>query len=200
MIFYFYDDLLWTTVQFGVVVGAYGVVMVLGQVFLGQLSDKWGRKPIIILGLIPNMFFYVGLAILTDYYLMILGAGLAGLGNAIMAPATSAFYLDITADEHRSRVIGVKESSLALGGVMGPLAVTAIAPFTNPQGVFWLAAALGAFSILLCVFTLKEPKHAAVQDLGVQEEISNQRALAAQASLRGIVLRASEARQTHKNN
>ncbi|MBT3397300.1 MAG: MFS transporter, partial [Alphaproteobacteria bacterium] len=43
MVFYFYDTLEWTTVQFGVVVGAYGIVMVLGQMFLGQLSDKWGR-------------------------------------------------------------------------------------------------------------------------------------------------------------
>jgi MFS family permease len=198
MIFYFYDELLWTTIQFGVVVGAYGVVMVLGQMFLGKLSDSWGRKPIILLGLIPNLFFYVGLATLTDYNSMILVAALAGMGNAIMSPAISAFYLDISAGEHRSRVVGVRESSLALGGVMGPLAVTAIAPFTTPQGIFWIAGAIGLFSLLIGVTLLKEPKHIKIESFGVQEEISMKRGLAAQASLRGIVMQAYAARGTRK--
>jgi len=198
MIFYFYDELLWSTVQFGVVVGAYGIVMVLGQMLLGQLSDRWGRKPLILLGLIFNLFFYIGLATLKDYNLMILGAALAGLGNALMAPAISAFYLDITADEHRSRIIGIKESSLALGGVMGPLAVTAIAPFSTPQGIFWIAAALGLSGFLIGVVTLQEPRHKGTEVLGVQAEISSQRALVAQASLRGIVMRAYATRRTHR--
>lgn len=198
MIFYFYDTLLWTTVQFGVVVGAYGVMMVFGQMLLGHLSDRWGRKPMILLGLIPNLFFYIGLATLTDYDLMILVAALAGLGNAIIAPAVSAYYLDITAPEHRSRVIGIKESALALGGVMGPLSVAAIAPFTTPLGVFWIASILGLVSLLLALL-LREPQRSEVKSLGVQEEISIQRSLAAQTSLRGIVMRAYAARSDSKS-
>jgi MFS family permease len=199
MVFYFYDELMWTTVQFGVVVGAYGVVMVVGQMFLGRLSDSFGRKPIILLGLIPNLFFYVGLATLTDYGNMILVAAIAGLGNAIVAPALSAFYLDITTVEHRSRVIGVKESFLALGGVLGPLAVAWVSRYTTPQGIFWIAGVLGLFSLLTGVLFLKEPRHAKVESLGVQEEVSTRRALAAQASLRGVVLQAFSVRAERKS-
>lgn len=194
MVFYFYDELLWTTVQFGVVVGVYGVVMVIGQMFLGRLSDSFGRKPIILLGLVPNLFFYVGLATLTDYENMILVAAIAGLGNAIVAPALSAFYLDITPGEHRSRVIGVKESFLALGGVLGPLAVAWVSRFTTPQGIFWIAGVLGLVSLLVGVILLKEPEHARVVSPGVQEQVSSRRALAAQASLRGLVLHAYSVR------
>jgi multidrug resistance protein len=193
MIFYFYDTLLWTTVQFGVVVGAYGIVMVLGQMLLGQLSDRLGRKLTILIGLFPNLFFYIGLAVLTDYNLMILVAALSGLGNAIMAPAVSAYYLDITPGEYRSRIIGLKESSLALGGVMGPLAVALIAPLTTAVGVFWIASVLGLISLLLA-FLLQEPQRGVAKALGVQEEISIQRGLAAQASLRGVVMRAYDSR------
>jgi MFS family permease len=196
MVFYFYDQLSWTTVQFGVVVGVYGMVMVIGQMALGQLSDRWGRKPIILIGLVPNLFFYIGLATLTDYDTMILVAAVSGLGNALVAPATSAYYLDITAKEHRSRVVGLKESFLALGGVLGPLSVAAIAPLTTPQGIFWIASALGLISLLLGVVLLQEPKHGLGESLGMQEEISRRRALAAQASLGGIVLRAYAARST----
>jgi len=190
MVFYVYDELHWTTLQFGVVVGVYGVVMVLGQMLLGRLSDSWGRKPIILLGIIPNLFFYVGLATITDYESMIMVAALAGLGSAISSPAISAFYMDISNIEHRSRIIGIKGSSLALGGVFGPLAVAAIAPLTTPQGVFWIAGVLGLFSLLIGLIFLREPRHSEVKSLDVQEEVSARRALAAQASLRGIVMQA----------
>ncbi|MCJ7703832.1 MAG: MFS transporter [Anaerolineales bacterium] len=194
MIFYFYDTLDWTTLQFGIVVGVYGVVMVIGQMFLGQLSDKWGRKPIIVAGLFPNILFFAGLAVITDFYTMMIGAALAGLGNALLSPAISAFYFDITAVEHRSRLIGVKESSLALGGVLGPLAVAAMAGFVTPQGIFWIASGLALVTLFLGLIFLREPQHTQTGSLSVQEEISSQRALAAQASLRGIVMLASSAR------
>ncbi len=197
MIFYFYDTLLWTTVQFGVVVGAYGVMMVFGQMLLGHLSDNRGRKPIILLGLVPSLFFYIGLAVLTDYDLMILVAALAGLGNAILAPAISAYYLDITPSENSSRIIGIKESFLALGGVMGPLAVAVIAPYTTPQGIFWIASILGLSSLLLALL-LREPQRSSVEAHGIQEEISIRRGLAAQASLRGIVMRAYATRASDR--
>jgi MFS family permease len=200
MIFYFYDNLLWTTVQFGVVVGAYGIVMVLGQMFLGALSDRWGRKPVILVGLLPNLIFFACLAVLTDYRGLIIAAAIAGLGQSLVNPAASAFYLDITSNEHRSRVVGVKESSLALGGVLGPLAVAAIAPLTTPQGIFWIASILVLVSVILGVVLLREPRHTQAAHQGVQEEISNQRGLAAQASLRSIIMMASTSRRVRRMN
>jgi len=196
MVFYFYDKLQWTTMQFGVVVGVYGVVMVLGQMLLGQISDSWGRKPIILLGILLNLFLYVGLATITDYQTLIIGAVVAGLGSAISSPAISAFYMDISNIEHRSRIIGIKESSLALGGVLGPLGVAAIVEFTTPQGIFWIASVLGLVSLLVGLVFLREPKHRSVESPGVQDHVSAKRALAAQASLRGIVLRAYATRSS----
>ena len=198
MIFYFYDVLNWTTTQFGVLVGIYGIMSVVGQMGLGQLSDKWGRKPLIIAGLIPNMLFFAGLAVLTDYYLMMIGAVFAGLGNALIAPAANAFYLDITAEEHRSRIIGVKGSFLSLGGVLGPLGVAAVAGIMAPQNVFWIASGLVLIGLILGVIFLREPERTAVAAPGMQEQASSQRSLAAQATLRNIVVTASATRATKK--
>ena len=194
MIFYFYDVLGWSTTQFGVLVGVYGISEVVGQMGLGQLSDKWGRKPLIIAGLIPNIFFFAGLAFLTDYYLMMIGAACAGLGYALVAPATNAFYLDITAEEHRSRIIGVKGSFLSLGGVLGPLAVAGVAGILAPQTVFWIASGLTALGLVLGAVFLREPKHLSVKDSGLHDQTSSQRSLAAQASLQNIAMLASLAR------
>jgi len=198
MVFYMYDDLAWTTVQFGIVVGAYGIAMVFGQMVLGQLSDRWGRKPLVMVGLLVSMSLYVGMAILDSFAGMAVIAAISGLGQALYSPALSAFVLDITSDDHRSRVMGLKESSLALGGVLGPLLVAVVSPWTSARGVFWIAFGLVFLSFLLGLILLKEPQRAQRESTNVQDEVSQQRVMAAQASLRGIVMRATFAREQNQ--
>jgi MFS family permease len=195
MVFYFYEDLGWTTIQFGIVVAVYGLAMVIGQVGLGQSSDTFGRKPVIILGLLLTASFYIGLATTTWFPLMLLVALIAGMGTALTSPALSAFYLDITAEQHRSRVVGIKESSAALGGVMGPLLVVGVAALTTPKGVFIVAAVLMFAAAAVAVTGLRAPRRVAEETDDLDWEISNQRAMAAQAALRGVVLSAANARQ-----
>jgi multidrug resistance protein len=194
MVFYFYEQLDWTTVQFGVVVGMYGLAMVLSQTVLGQLSDRFGRKPIVLVGTLLTTSFYVGLAIVTQFTPTLLVAIVAGMGNGLTMPAMSAFYLDITPSERRSSVMGLKESTAALGGVAGPLAVVGVSALTTPQGVFSIAAGLLGAVLLLAFVVLREPQRAPEEVGDVAVESSRRRALSAQASLRGVVLRAQAAR------
>lgn len=195
MVFYFYEELDWSTVQFGVIVGAYGLIMVLGQTALGQLSDRFGRKPVAVIGTLLTATFYVGLATATSFTLIIGVALVAGLGAALTAPAVSAFYLDITSAQHRSRVLGIKGSAVSLGSVAGPLLVAVISTMTTPQGVFSIAGALTVAAALLAFIVLKEPRRAAEEPQDIAWEISAQRAMAAQAALRGVALRAKTARE-----
>jgi multidrug resistance protein len=195
MVFYFYDELGWSTVMFGIVVGVYGLAMVFSQTVLGQSSDRFGRKPIVIIGLALTATFYFGLVIAREFAVILLVALVAGAGGGLTAPAMSAFYLDITAPQHRSRVMGIKESAAALGGVTGPLAVVVVGAYTTAQGVFMAAALLVTTTLLLAVLVLREPKHAPEERGDIVLEASRQRALGAQASLRGVVLRAQAVRQ-----
>jgi MFS family permease len=142
--------------------------MVGGQAGLGQLSDWFGRKPLIIGGLLLTASFYAGLTLFTWFPLMLLVALIAGLGTALMSPALSAFYLDITAEQHRSKVLGIKESSAALGGVAGPLAVVAVSAFTTPQRVFMISFILMVAAAGLAFFALRAPHRTAEE---TEEEI-----------------------------
>jgi DHA1 family tetracycline resistance protein-like MFS transporter len=159
LVFYLYDVYGWSTVQFGAVIGTYGLSLVLGQATLGRLSDRYGRKPLIVTGVALNATLYFGLVYLTDFYAVLGVAAIAGLGGALLGPAISAFFLDITAEQHRSRVIGIKESSYALGGVAGPLLVVIASRFTDAHGVFLLAGGLTVVAMILALALLREPRY-----------------------------------------
>jgi len=196
MVFYFYDELDWTTIQFGLVVGAYGLSMVFGQVVLGRSSDRFGRKPIIVLGILISTMLYAGLALVTRYPLMLLVAAAAGMGSALISPALSSYYLDITDERYRSRILGFKESSAALGGVVGPLLLVAVSAALTAQGVFILAGAVMLTGAGLAIVALPKPGQVEVRVEEFDWECSERRALAAQSTLRGVVMRASAARET----
>lgn len=154
MVFYFYEALSYTTTQFGLVVGSYGLALVFGQMTLGRLSDRMGRRPVIALGFGLNILFYLSLGTITQFGLVLLGAVIAGLGGALLAPALSAFYIDITREQHRSRVLGFKESAAALGGVLGPLVVALVNRWITPQEVFMIAAGLMVVAVALALLAL----------------------------------------------
>ena len=197
MIFYFYEQLGWSTIQFGVIVGAYGSSLVISQLLLGQLSDRFARKPIIIIGMLLYATFYVALAIISSYPLMILAAIISGIGEALVMPALSAYYLDITSEQHRSRVLGIKEASAALGGVLGPLLVVWVSVITAPQGVFMFAFLATLATTGLALGFLRIPHKADEVHPDLAWELSRNRSIAAQATYRGIITSATTARNTN---
>ena len=143
-----------TPLLVGIALGGYGLTQALLQMPMGMLSDKFGRKPIIALGLV---IFTVGSAIcaMSDHiYLLVLGRLLQGAG----AISSSIFALigDLTREEIRARAnaglgAGV---GLAFGAafLFGPL----ISIFSGLSGIFGLATLLGVVSLVL-LFTVPTP-------------------------------------------
>ncbi len=191
MVFYFYDDLGWSSTRFGLAVGSFGLAQVLGQTTLGHLSDRWGRKPAIALGLALNATLYLSLATLRSFPLMLLSALVAGLGAALVLPAVSAFVLDITSERHRARLVGIKESAWALGEALGPLTLIILTPLTTPRAVFALAGGLLLAVALLVALLLRQPRPAIAGERGGQPLV---RALRAQTALQGLAVRAKRLR------
>ena len=196
MVFYFYDELGWSTVQFGVVVGAYGLAMVFGQVGLGRSSDRVGLKPIIVLGILIMTTLYAGLAFVTRFPVMLLVAAVAGLGAALISPALSSYYLDITDERYRARILGIKESSAALGGVLGPLLLVGVSAALAAQGVFIIAGGVMIAGAVLAIVALPAPGQVSEHTRDLEWEFSDKRALAAQSALRGVVRRSTANRET----
>jgi MFS family permease len=127
---------------------------------------------------------------------MLLVAAVAGLGSALISPALSSYYLDITDDQYRARILGVKESSASLGGVVGPLLLVGVSAMMTPQGIFIFAGVVMLVAVGLALIALPAPRQIDAKTRDMNWEFSEKRALAAQSALRGVALRSSAARKT----
>ncbi len=155
MMFYMYNQLFLSPTQLGIIVGGYGLAMLVGQASLGQLSDRYGRKPLIVLGLLLSFMLYPGLIFIHQFGLIFVVAAVAGIGGALVTPALSAAYLDIADPEHRSQVMGIRGSSAALGAVMGPMLVAVVSLWTTPQGIFAISGGVTLVAVFLALVVLK---------------------------------------------
>lgn len=192
--FYVFDELGWSTAQFGSAVSFYGWAALIGNLTLSQSSDRFGRKAILIVGLILHSSQYVGLMLTEVYWVIILAFTLAGLGESLVNPALSAAFLDITPEEHRARVMGIKSAIGSLGSLSAPALVMFIIQLIPPQSVFIVSAALILFTSLLVLVALRLPTRTEViRDLAW--EASQERIVAAQSALHNVALSASTARK-----
>jgi len=154
MVFYFYNALSLTTAQYGLMMGGYGVAMLVGQVALGRLGDRFGRKLVIALGFLLNATLSLGLILFHQFSPLALATLLAGLGSAFITTGLGVCYLDITVPQHRSVAMGIRESAVSFGAVAGPLLAAFIGCWLAPRGIFtvatltMLAAAILAFAVL----------------------------------------------------
>jgi len=155
MVFYVYDDLNFSATQFGLLVGVLGLAMVLGQIFLGGLSDKYGRKPVIVLGLIVSSVFYVGMIIFTRFGTCFLVSAIGGIGSALANSATGACILDISNENNKSKIQGIKGSFTALGEAIGPLLAVFISSQLTPHSMFMVSAIIGIAVAFVAVIVLR---------------------------------------------
>ena len=147
--FYTYNDLGWSSSMLGLVMSTYGTALMLGEVGLGHLSDRLGRKSVIVLGSALFSAQFIGLAFFRNYVLIAATFVVGGLGNALYDPALSASILDIAPKEHQARALGLKSMAGSLGNILGPALVVLVAPFVKAQGIFLISVGIVLLSVLI---------------------------------------------------
>ncbi|MDQ1162621.1 DHA1 family tetracycline resistance protein-like MFS transporter [Chryseobacterium sp. SORGH_AS 447] len=133
---------------------AYAFTQFVFSPVVGNLSDKFGRRPIILISLFGFTVDYIFLAIAPTIWLLFVGRVIAGITGASFTTA-SAYIADISTDEDRAKNFGLIGAAFGLGFIIGPLIGGALGHF-GARMPFYAAAILCLVNFLYGYFILPE--------------------------------------------
>ena len=102
----------------GVMLALYSACQFLFSPVLGVLSDRFGRRPVLLVSLAGAAIDYVIMAFAPHLWLLVLGRAIAGVTSANMAVAT-AYITDITTEEERAQRFGLFHAMFGVGFIIG---------------------------------------------------------------------------------
>ncbi|MEZ4836123.1 MAG: MFS transporter [Caldilineaceae bacterium] len=149
-----------TGLQIGLLFASYSICQIVAAPILGSLSDRVGRRPILLLSLLGTVISFVMLALAGNLFWLFAARIVDGLSGGNISTAR-AYISDITAKEDRAKAYGIIGAAFGLGFVFGP-AMAGVLGMWGHQAPAWAAAALALVALLLTYFWLAETNHRSV--------------------------------------
>ncbi|VAW17324.1 Uncharacterized MFS-type transporter [hydrothermal vent metagenome] len=138
----------------GYLVFVYALLQFIFSPILGNLSDRFGRRPILLFSLLGLTIDYLIMGFAPTIGWLFVGRIMAGAAGAAVATAT-AYIADITPPEQRSQRFGLIGAAFGLGFIIGPVIGGELGVF-SPRAPFYAAAALAFSNLLFGFFILPE--------------------------------------------
>lgn len=140
----------------GLLAAVYPIVWSVGQIGTGALSDRVGRKPLVVAGMVAQAAGLWGAVLLPDLSLKVAGVAALGLGTAMVYPTLIAAVGDRAAPAWRASAVGVYRFWRDAGFVVGALGVGALAQLADPTLAVQGVAALTLLSGVLVAVVMSE--------------------------------------------
>ena len=142
-----------TTTEIAILMSIYSGMQLLFAPIWGRLSDKHGRKPAILLGLLGNAAALIGFGLATDYAWLFIARSAAGIASAAVLPSVMAYVADITTSEERGRGMGLMGAAMGLGFILGPAIGGVMGSHDMP---FFVAGGLSLLTFIFALILLPE--------------------------------------------
>src|SRR5215813_12281948 len=146
-----------TPLVIGLLFAIYSLCQLLASPALGDLSDRWGRRPILIFSLLGTVVSFVMLAMAHSIVMLFLARIVDGLSGGNISTAR-AYVADITEPKDRARAFGLIGAAFGLGFIMGP-ALSGMLAHVSYTAPIWAAAALTLVAALMALIWLPETVH-----------------------------------------
>ncbi|MBV8637295.1 MAG: TCR/Tet family MFS transporter [Candidatus Eremiobacteraeota bacterium] len=138
----------------GIFATIFAIVQFFASPVLGTLSDRFGRRPMVLLSNIGTSIDYVILALAPNLGWLFVGRILSGATTASITVA-SAYVADVTPAEKRAGAYGMISAAFGIGFVVGP-AIGGLLGAHDPRLPFWVAGALSFVNFCYGLFVLPE--------------------------------------------
>jgi MFS transporter, DHA1 family, multidrug resistance protein len=141
--------------QLGLLMAVYSLMQLFFAPLWGRISDKIGRKPVIMIGIfgLAVSFFLMGLS--TSLWMLFVARIIGGALSAANMPTVMAYVADITSHENRSKGMGMIGASVGLGFIFGP-AIGGIFSQESLHIPFFIAGVSSILTFFLVMLVLKE--------------------------------------------
>lgn len=137
-------------------VSAYFLGLAAGQIVCGPFSDRFGRRPILFIGLVLYLIATLACVYAPTIDVLILGRAIQGLGASATPAAGRAVIRDIWSGDMAARAMSFVMMTMAFAPVIAPLLGGQIFTYFGWQAIFWLMAGFGLLLMALVVFRLPE--------------------------------------------
>ncbi len=145
-----------TPILIGLAMGIYGLAQATFQIPLGRLSDRIGRKPVMLIAL--TVFIAGSIVAATAHTIIGIIVGRALQGSGAMSSTVLALAADLTREQHRTKImatIGVSIGvAFTIGLVLGPL----LNSWIGVSGIFWTTAGLGLVAMGVVIGVIPNPR------------------------------------------
>jgi MFS family permease len=143
-----------TPTTIGLLVGAYSAVQLLLAPFWGRISDRFGRRPVLLIGLAGSAVSYALFAVAGHWWVLLASRLLDG-GSGATINVGQAYLADATAPHLRARAMGKIGAAVGLGFIVGPM-LGGITVSGGVTLVAWVAAAITALNLVVAWRILPE--------------------------------------------
>jgi MFS transporter, DHA1 family, tetracycline resistance protein len=143
----------------GLLFASFSLSQLLASPVLGDLSDRWGRRPVLILSLLGTVLSFVMLALSQSLAMLFAARIVDGLSGGNITTAR-AYIADITAQDDRAKAFGFLGAAFGLGFIVGPTLGAALSHISYTAPI-WAAAAITMVATALAWVWLPETVHRA---------------------------------------
>src|SRR5215212_928316 len=152
-------------VVIGLLFASYSVCQLIAAPALGDLSDRYGRRPILVFSLAGTVVSFVMLAMAQSIAMLFAARIVDGLSGGNISTAR-AYVADITEPKDRARAYGILGAAFGLGFIFGP-ALSGLLARVSYTAPIWAAAGLTVIATAMAWFWLPETVHRAAAGTGM---------------------------------